>query len=660
MNISNQLNSSKHFYDESIYMNFQESNEVTKIQSIEESQNKIKDDSKNQNNESHNQINAESLNQNSELQHQNNESQVPKIEFKNQNNDIQNKSEQIFHEETKDNIQGNEIENNLDINPNNITNQSMELEKIIDGFDQSQIPNKNNHNINNPNINNFTLNDNNQNENENNEPKIYNVSNNLNKDLSLSNKHFLCKICMTVPTVKFDSYEIATLYCECGEKEKQISAINNLCLTVAKDVPKKGENRAKDYLYCVNHKDMNYLYFCQDHKENLCQLCLRETDRHKNCVILIFDQQFFEIDKKIKEISEFLKELNNENEDFKSLISVILTDYYQYPNHSNFININFCYYFLKSKIKNNKQEDNIQEAELLTINKIEQLNERKLDTNNIKEIKINNSIDNIDFLKNKFFNNLITLDLNNNKISTIEVLTKIKFPNLEVLNVACNPIDDSNIKYFLSLNLPSLTDLNVYQNRLTDIRFFTINNDKKMPKLRLLYAGFNYFNFSKETVEACNKHFDFSSVEEIGLSRKVFKNTTIKYLKYFNLKNCKELYLSDNNIKDLNFIEKLDLPKIEEIWLKSNEIEDFTPLKHLKTLKKIVLENNKINNIEGLDDFVNSFPKVQNNYDPNSEILTSTLKCINLNKNPISYEYISKEIVQLLKKAGIEISINPY
>jgi len=67
-------------------------------------------------------------------------------------------------------------------------------------------------------------------------------------------------------------------------------------------------------------------------------------------------------------------------------------------------------------------------------------------------------------------------------------------------------------------------------------------------------------------------------------------------------------------------------------------------MKRFKTLEKIDMKNNKVNNIEELDSFIKYLPN---------------LKELNLIDNSIKYNLLIKIIIELAKEKKITISINP-
>ena len=82
-----------------------------------------------------------------------------------------------------------------------------------------------------------------------------------------------------------------------------------------------------------------------------------------------------------------------------------------------------------------------------------------------------NDIKNIDVLaKNNFGTKLIALDLSTNKISSLEVLSKVKFTLLNHLFLNSNQI--SSIDILAIVNFPILKELNLSANKISSIDVF--------------------------------------------------------------------------------------------------------------------------------------------------------------------------------------------
>ena len=265
----------------------------------------------------------------------------------------------------------------------------------------------------------------------------------------------------------------------------------------------------------------------------------------------------------------------------------------------------------------------------------------------IKKISINkfnpNILSSLQILGQDLIN-LNELDLKENSIKDISLLTNIKLENLEILNLACNEIDDSNLEYFFQLDFPKLRDLNLFQNKLTNPKLLKLKNDtNKFPKLKIFYIGYNKFIFNNDNK---NDIYDFSSVLEIGLSRNFFNSKSIEYIRCFTLTNLEIIYLSYNNLENLDFVKNLDLPSIVEFWINYNNLKTFEQLKKYKTLEIIEMKNNNINYIGNIKNFVLSF---------------NGLKKFNLEGNKIQYDMLNNiDVDAIIQEYKIQIIINPY
>ena len=155
-----------------------------------------------------------------------------------------------------------------------------------------------------------------------------------------------------------------------------------------------------------------------------------------------------------------------------------------------------------------------------------------------------NDIQNIECLpKNHFGKDLIALDLSTNKISNLEPLAKVVFPNLHHLFLNNNQI--ISIDIFGKVNFPCLKELNLSSNKIESIKIF---ENVKFPQL-------------------------------------------------------KQLDLSKNQIIDLTPLSKANIPDLEDLCLEQNKIESIDILINMKcqSLKKLKIEKNDIKNVEILE-----------------------------------------------------------
>ena len=480
-------------------------------------------------------------------------------------------------------------------------------------------------------------------QNEQNDEKNKNDENNIsdknknNDILEYQRVHFVCKNCHTVPRIEIQSYENVNYYCKCHEiKNQPINYVLNL------NVVDETNFSPKEFLTCPDHGEY-YIYFCKDCKENVCRQCIRKTVEHKSHILEIFDAHFCELDGIVKNILKIFKNNNDINmENLKRLMNAIINDYFYCPNYSHFFIIRQCYFFLNNPKSNTNK---IAAIKYDYIKNLKDLIDFKGDLKNIKKIifpRLN--IKDLNDIKFGELINLTDLDLSHNDITCIEPLSKYKLPNLKVLNLTVNLIDDSNKEYFYKFDFPELTDLNLFENKLTDYEIFKLNNNKNMPKLNLVFIGGNNFQFPKTPINKKELTFDFSSVTEMGFSKSVFDQNSIMFLPCFDFQRLEIIYLQGNNLNSLNFVKDLELPSIKEIWLGNNQLTEFEPLKKFKTLEVIEMKNNKVSDIEELDTFIKYLPKI---------------KRINLIGNCIKFDFLIRNILELEVEKHIVVLINP-
>ena len=514
----------------------------------------------------------------------------------------------------------------------------------------------------------------------------YNKTKNESESNKENTKHFICKICNIVPLIKFISYKNVNYKCQCGEKKSETienllnnniydEKTNNYKNIKNKDSEQKNENNDNDItptkqfveieneekeekenkphlltLKCEEHKEL-FAYYCKEYRLNICRNCVFEFDNHLNHHLDLFDKKIYIINKIITNIKEDLEQKENDSTEikqFKELMSIIINDYKNYPNYSHFDIIELCSDFLQKKnidsttnLNNNDEKENY-----LYIKSSVELDNNFNNAKLIKKISINkfnpNILSSIQILGQDLIN-LNELDLKENSIKDISLLTNIKLENLEILNLACNEIDDSNLEYFFQLDFPKLRFLNLFQNKLTNPKLLKLKNDtNKFPKLEIFYIGNNKFIFNNDNK---NDIYDFSSVLEIGLSRNFFNSKSIEYIRCFTLTNLEIIYLSYNNLENLDFVKNLDLPSIVEFWINYNNLKTFEQLKKYKTLEIIEMKNNNINYIGNIKNFVLSF---------------NGLKKFNLEGNKIQYDMLNNiDVDAIIQEYKIQIIINP-
>ena len=102
---------------------------------------------------------------------------------------------------------------------------------------------------------------------------------------------------------------------------------------------------------------------------------------------------------------------------------------------------------------------------------------------------------NLSAFENKNFDNLKELTLEKDNCNNISPLFSCEFPVLEILNLEDNGIDNTIIDLLKKLNLPELKHLNLYSNKITDLK--TPEAIKKFKKLKLFFIGENKIDIYK-------------------------------------------------------------------------------------------------------------------------------------------------------------------
>ena len=210
--------------------------------------------------------------------------------------------------------------------------------------------------------------------------------------------------------------------------------------------------------------------------------------------------------------------------------------------------------------------------------------------------------------KNKNFLNLKELTLDNNNINNIYPLFSCEFPVLEMFDLEDNEIDNTIIDLLEKLNLPELIFLNIYSNKITDLKLFEVI--KKFKKLKIFYAGENQFEIYKNPKD----FYKFpESLEEFGMTGNL-EGDKCNFIKRLDISNLKIYYISRNNIDNLSYIENIKFKRLENFFSMKNNISDIKEIMKIKgkeNLKLIDLRGNQIKNFNELIDIISEFPKLE-------------------------------------------------
>ena len=166
------------------------------------------------------------------------------------------------------------------------------------------------------------------------------------------------------------------------------------------------------------------------------------------------------------------------------------------------------------------------------------------------------------------------MELSNNNIEDLTPLLYSKFPVLDSLNLSCNKINDENANKIFKFDMPNLSFLNLYQNDLTKFDFF--KGIHIFKKLKILYVGFNQFDEEISDIDE-NTVYDCSTIEIIGFTKGMFSDKSIDLISKFHFENLNTLYLRNNNLTSLSFLDKMKCKKekLEKIWLNCNKLTEY-------------------------------------------------------------------------------------
>ena len=385
--------------------------------------------------------------------------------------------------------------------------------------------------------------------------------------------------------------------------------------------------KEEDLCKCIKHNKKEFLQYCVDCRFDLCIDCLNmESDvysntsimnkKHENHTKILLEkikEQFEEIDKLIETT------MNNENV-FKAnasnltiilkIIKCFMRNYEKYKCYNLYKSIENAKKFLE-KINNN--ESNMQTFQEDYNNKLKIASEEELSSQIFFSSKMF-SIDiqykekmDMSIFYNRDFGKLEELILVGNKIKDISSLSPNGFPQLKILNLAVNDLDSSIIPILKVFNLPELIELNLYKNKITDIKIFDLI--KGFTKLLRFFIGENKF-----IKDESNNFFEFpETLEEFGITGN-FEGEDINFVKRLGIGNLKIFYMSRNKISNLKSLQNINFLRLGEFWAISNNITDIKEIMNInnkENLWKINLKQNKINNFKELLDIIDYFPNLR-------------------------------------------------
>ena len=168
-------------------------------------------------------------------------------------------------------------------------------------------------------------------------------------------------------------------------------------------------------------------------------------------------------------------------------------------------------------------------------------------------------------------------------------LTKADLEKVELLDLSVNQL--SEVPEGLE-NLTKLTVLNIYENKLTDVKGL-----EKLTQLDYLSLGSNQLTDLKGLEKLAQlTNLNLSSNQLTEVPKELEKLTQLR-----------ELWLDDNQLTSVKGLE--NLTKLEELYLHASQLTDVKGLERLTQLKNLWLDNNPDLTKAQIDELQKALPK---------------------------------------------------
>jgi surface protein len=441
----------------------------------------------------------------------------------------------------------------------------------------------------------------------------------LNNEISkIPNDQYACtkENCKLVPEITNINYELGIIYIKCPthgdlnmnikdyfKQESKNVYYNSVCKF--SDLEQKkylSSNKIFSYncknnqVYCFNcmkdqKKNAQKSLFikvteindkCHEHLKNnekYCSKCKKHFCNDKNC-ICEHSKDIEEIKKANKDDINRIKDKKNElikiielQEYLIKLLDTLIETYEKHPhNYFNTININN----VSKKINELPKKPLVQ---VKPNNKNKEIIEHKLTVLEDKILKFLNQK-----LKISLNGKEKIIDLNNKGIGTIELelLTGVKFVNLEELHLKDNNID--KLDSLKDLYSPKLKKLDLSNNKINDIK--PLKDDVLKPKLfpNIMEIKLENNNILLEEIEEIKKLLNRDYIKECELEYELNKNKN--EIRIFgedfvhkNKENCKIIIDEKGKEKEISEFYKIENGKKNKITIKlkiNENIEDIT------------------------------------------------------------------------------------
>ena len=422
------------------------------------------------------------------------------------------------------------------------------------------------------------------------------------------------------------------------------------------------ENSLNNYsLHCERHpKESKFDYFCDYCKYDLCKECLKEDSKiysntgkiykvHENHGLIKLDkiiEKFKSLEKSIEEFKDleengiYNRKKKKKIKDIFSVIKTLMKFYKEYMCYNFYRSIEYAEIFLQKlgSSFNFGEHENLVCLHKITsknsLNKIKYFSDLLSISIMDSQIPINLSL-----FKNLKFPFLEELILINDKINDITPLFFCEFPALKKLNLENNLIDNKVIELLKNIDLPEITFISLYVNKITSLEIFDVL--KNFEKLTSFHIGENKFDFKTDI----KSFYEFpESIEELGLTGN-FDGKNIEFINKLRIGNLKTFYFSRNKLTNLKDLKGIIFKRLFKFWAISNKISDIKEIMNIQNkdnLQIINLKENSISNFNELIDIIKDFPKLEE---------------LNVSYNGIKKEEVEEMKIRIKEKCNRNVNI---
>ena len=434
-----------------------------------------------------------------------------------------------------------------------------------------------------------------------------NISFSSDKDLDINKTIIICPDCKSTVEINIKDKTLIHVSCNKEGKDKNVKDFLEKYIYNQEITMTSGEEITG--LYCKNESHKTFHIFsrhCNNCNIDLCYECeLIKTCGNHNYKTLHLEKE------KEEYLNEYLKNksktVDEDEINFCELIKGLKNTNKEFPNIKSLNCLDNIYKFLNSQNQDNKIQKSI------FIKERKDLSKKYLEKNKMKLNEINfdeKNFYNLTFLAKVLKNTqnvdyLVKLVLSGNNLTSIKKLVKAKtnsglFINLKHLDLSRNHLQDKDIKYIAKFDSKNLKELFLHMNDFTDYTLLNVIHEKFNSELKILFFGFNKFEKNVDKLKMLN----FPKLVELGANY-LFDEKTFENLAKFKLENLEELFIQNNGITKLDFLEKMNLKKVKLIFINNNELDelDFKYFKQFPTLERISVGNSlsKIINVRSVE-----------------------------------------------------------